>query len=217
MHIDEVETDESLVRRLVGAQFPEWAGLVIRPVQSAGTDHALYRLGNEMVVRLPRILSASAQVNKEQQWLPRFAPLLPLAIPYPLAMGKPAEGYPWHWSVCRWIGGKDASVTTVTDEHQAAIALAEFLLALQKIDPTGGPLPGKHNFFRGVPLAMRDSETQTAIDSLRDRFDADLMLEVWKGSLGAPRWNKPPCWIHGDLMSQLQNYFELSGHEVVFR
>ena len=89
MHIDEVDTDESLVRRLVDAQFPQWARLPLKPVQSAGTDHALYRLGDEMVVRLPRTHSASAQVDKEHRWLPKLAPLLPLAIPHPLAAGIP--------------------------------------------------------------------------------------------------------------------------------
>lgn len=200
MHIDEVDTDESLVRRMVDAQFPQWARLPIKPVPSAGTSNALYRLGDEMVVRLPRTPSASEQVDKEQRWLPKIAPLLPLAIPYPLAAGTPGEGYPWHWSVYPWRAGEDASVTPVADAHQTAIALAEFILALHQIDPMGGPPPGEHNFFRGVPLAMRDSETRATIASLHGRFNTDLMVEVWKISLEAPVWNAPPCWIHGDLI-----------------
>lgn len=200
MHIDEVDTDESLVRRLIDAQFPQWARLSIKPVLSAGTSNALYRLGDEMVVRLPRTPSASEQVDKEQQWLPKLAPLLPLAIPYPLAAGIPAEGYPWHWSVYPWLVGKDASVTPVADEHQTAVALAEFILALHQIDPTGGPPPGEHNFFRGEPLAMRDRGTRAAITSLHGSFDADLMVKIWNCSLEAPVWSNPPCWIHGDLI-----------------
>lgn len=200
MHIDEVDTDKSLVRLLVDAQFPQWARLPIKTVPSAGTSNALYRLGDEMVVRLPRTPSASKQVDKEQRWLPKLAPLLPLAIPYPLAAGAPAEGYPWHWSVYPWLAGKDASVTPVADEHQTAIALAEFILALHQIDPTGGPPPGKHNFFRGEPLALRDSETRAAITALQVPFDADLMVEVWNSSLEAPVWSDPPRWIHGDLI-----------------
>src|SRR5918992_4837351 len=103
MHADEADIGESLVRRLLIAQFPQWADLSIEPVHSAGTDNALYRLGDAMVVRLPRILGATGQVEKEHRWLPRLAPLLPLAIPAPLAKGRPAEGYPWHWSVYRWL------------------------------------------------------------------------------------------------------------------
>src|SRR5947207_9742242 len=138
MHADEVNTDVSLVRRLLAAQFPQWADLPIRPVRSAGTDNALYRLGEDMVVRLPRIHWAVGQVEKEQQWLPRLAPLLPLAIPVPLAKGTPAEGYPWHWSIYRWLEGENATIERLADLHQAATALAEFVAALQRIDPAGG-------------------------------------------------------------------------------
>jgi aminoglycoside phosphotransferase (APT) family kinase protein len=200
MHINEADTNEFLVYRLINAQFPQWEGLALKSVQSAGTDHALYRLGDEMVVRLPRTSSASAQIDKEQRWLPRLAPLLPLAIPCPLAAGRPTEGYPWRWSVYQWLDGEDASVTPVADEHQSAIALAEFLSALHQIDPMDGPPPGEHNFFRGVPLALRDREMRAAIAPLKGRFDTDLMVEAWTCSLEAPAWNKPPCWIHGDLI-----------------
>lgn len=200
MHMDEVDTSESLVRRLIEAQFPQWARLSLKSVPSAGTDHALYRLGDEMVVRLPRTPSASGQIDKEQRWLPWLAPFLPLAISRPLAAGRPAEGYPWHWSVYQWLDGTDASVTSVADEHQTAVDLAEFLIALHQIDPMGGPPPGEHNFFRGEPLAMRDNETRAAIASLHNTFDASLMVEAWTCSLEAPVWSNPPCWIHGDLI-----------------
>jgi aminoglycoside phosphotransferase (APT) family kinase protein len=198
--MDEVEMDESLVRRLIATQFPQWASLPLKSVPSAGTDHALYRLGDEMVVRLPRTSSASIQIDKEQQWLPKLAPLLPLAIPYPLAAGIPTEEYSWHWSIYPWLSGEDASVAPVADEHQTAAALAEFLVRLHQIDPTNGPPPGKHNFFRGVPLAMRDSKTRAAIAPLQGTFNADLMVEAWKCFLEAPAWNDSPCWIHGDFI-----------------
>ena len=171
MHADEVDTDISLVGRLVAAQFPRWAGLPIQPVRSAGTDNALYRLGDEMVVRLPRIHWAVGQVEKEQEWLPRLAPLLPLAIPVPLAQGTPADEYPWEWSVYRWLEGETATIERIADPGQAATDLARFVAALQRVDPTNGPPPGDHNGFRGVPLATRDAATRTAIASLarRDR------------------------------------------------
>jgi len=200
MHTDEADIDEALVHRLINTQYPQWSHLSIKAVHSAGTDNALYRLGNEMVVRLPRIYSASQQIDKEQKWLPKLAPLLPLAIPQPLAVGVPAEGFPWHWSIYQWLAGKDATVTSVVDEHQTAVTLAEFLLALHQIDPTDGPLAGEHNFFRGVPLAMRDNKTRSTIAALPNTFNTDLITEVWRCSLEAPLWNKPPCWIHGDLI-----------------
>lgn len=201
MHGDEVVTDVSLVGRLLAAQFPRWADLPIEPVPSAGTDNALYRLGDDMAVRLPRIHWATAQVEKEHQWLPKLAPLLPLAIPVPLAMGMPGEGYPWHWSVYRWLEGENATMDRIADPRQAATELAQFIAALRRIDTTGGPPPGPHNFFRGVPLEMRDAETRAAIAALHDTLDADAATAAWEAALQAPAWPGPPVWIHGDLQS----------------
>lgn len=201
MHVDEVDTDVSLVRRLLAAQFPRWADLPIEPIQSAGTDNAMYRLGDDMAVRLPRIHGATDQVEKEHRWLPKLGPLLPLAIPVPLAKGTPGEGYPWHWSVCRWLKGENATVERIADPRQAATELAQFIAALQQIDPTGGPPPGPHNFFRGVPLIMRDSPTRAAIVSLQGMLHTDAAMAAWEAALQVPAWRDPPVWIHGDLQS----------------
>lgn len=206
MHAHEVDTDAPLVLRLLASQFPHWASLSVIPVPSAGTDNALYRLGDYMVVRLPRIPAATRQVDKEQQWLPKLAPLLPLPIPVPLAMGAPGGGYPWHWSVYQWLEGENAFVEPITDLKQAATDLAQFIVALQRIDPTGGPPPGPHNSNRGEPLANRDSNTRAAITSLHAMgiFDTDMVVaatEAWEAALRAPIWQGSPLWIHGDLQS----------------
>jgi aminoglycoside phosphotransferase (APT) family kinase protein len=201
MHADEVDTDISLVGRLLAGQFPQWAHLPLEPVPSAGTDNALYRLGDDMAVRLPRIHWATEQVDKEHRWLPRLAPLLPLAIPVPLAKGTPGEGYPWHWSVYRWLDGENATPERIADPCQAATELAHFIAALQRIDPAGGPPPGPHNFSRGVPLAMRDPPTRAAIATLHDTLDVGAVTAAWEAALQAPAWRRPPVWIHGDLQS----------------
>ena len=201
MHVDEVDVDVSLVDRLLAAQFPQWADLPIEPVHSAGTDNAIYRLGDDMAVRLPRIQWATGQVDKEHQWLPRLAPLLPLAIPVPLAKGTPGEGYPWHWSVYQWLEGENATIECIVDPGQAARDLAHFITSLQQIDPTHGPPPGSHNSFRGEPLALRDSETRAAIATLHSTLDADAATAAWEAALQAPAWDGPPVWIHGDLQS----------------
>jgi aminoglycoside phosphotransferase (APT) family kinase protein len=201
MYVDEVDTDVSLVGRLLAAQFPQWADLAIEPVRSAGTDNTIYRLGDDMAVRLPRIHGATGQVDKEHQWLPRLAPLLPLAIPVPLAKGTPGEGYPWQWSVYRWLAGENATIERLADPSQAAMALAQFIAALQRIDPTGGPPAGPDNFFRGVPLAMRDPHTRTAIASLHGTLDPHAVITAWEAALRAPAWHGLPVWIHGDLQS----------------
>lgn len=196
MHSDEVDTDVSLVRRLVDGQFPQWADLRIEPVLSAGTDNALYRLGDEMVVRLPRIHWATGQPDLEHAWLPRLAPLLPLAIPVPIAKGAPAEGYPWNWSVYQWLEGETATLERVTDLGQVAIDLARFICALQRIDRAEAPQSP-----RGVPLALRDDPTRAAIAALHGTFDADALIAAWEAALDVPAWDGPPVWIHGDLQS----------------
>lgn len=201
MHPDEVETDVSLVRRLLAAQFPQWTGLPIDPVRSSGTDNAMYRLGDEMAVRLPRIPGAVDGVIKEQQWLPGLAPRLPLAIPVPLAVGKPGEGYPWRWSVYRWLEGESAIAGRIADAHRLATDLARFIAALRRIDPAGGPPPGPHNGFRGVPLAHRDEETRAAISACDGMLDTALASEVWEEALKVPAWDGRPVWVHGDIQS----------------
>ncbi len=206
MHADEVHTDVALVRRLLAAQFPQWAELPVAPVASAGTDNALYRLGESMVVRLPRIAWAFGQVAKEQRWLPYLAPRLPLAIPVPLAMGAPGAGYPWHWSVYRWLPGENADVAPIADMRRAATDLARFIVALQRIDATGGPPPGEHNSGRGVPLGTRDAYTRAAIAELDTRrdvepLDLDAVTAAWEADSRAPAWSRPPVWLHGDIQA----------------
>jgi aminoglycoside phosphotransferase (APT) family kinase protein len=186
---------------LLAAQFPLWAALPIKPVHPAGTDNSIYRVGSDMAVRLPRIHSATAQLEKEHLWLPTLAPLLPLAIPIPLATGMPAEGYPWQWSVYRWLEGEPATMDRIADPRKAATELAQFIAAMQQIDPRDGPPPGEHNSFRGVPLARRDLSTRDAIAALRDTIDADAATSAWEAALRAPAWQGPALWLHGDLLS----------------
>lgn len=201
MHVDEVDTDAPLARRLLAAQFPQWAKLPIQPVPSAGTDNAIYRLGDDMAVRLPRIHGAALQVDKEHRWLPRLAPLLPLAIPVPLGKGTPADGYPWPWSVYRWLDGENATVERIAGSDHAATELGRFIAALQRVDPNGGPRPGEHNSFRGVPLAVRDPPTRAAIGSLHSTLDTSAATAAWEAALRATAWQRAPVWIHGDLLA----------------
>jgi aminoglycoside phosphotransferase (APT) family kinase protein len=209
MLANDVDTDVPLVRRLLTAQFPQWGDLSIEPVPSDGTDNALYRLGDELVVRLPRIASAVEQVEKEQGWLPRLAPLLPLAIPVPVAKGTPAEGYPWVWSVYRWLDGDNATLDRLADPTRTASDLARFVAALQRVDPTGGPSPGEHNSLRGVPLAARDRGTRAVIATLDDTFDTDALTAAWDAAVQTPPWHGPGVWLHGDL--QVGNLLAVDG------
>jgi aminoglycoside phosphotransferase (APT) family kinase protein len=199
MHADEVDTDPFLVRRLLASQFPQWTELPIASVPSGGTDNALYRLGDDMVVRLPRRQRTTGTLKKERHWLPRLAPLLPLGVPLPLADGLPDENFPFEWSVYRWLDGTDMTVEPVTDLARLATGLAEFVAALQQIDPTGGPSAGEHNFFRGEPLSRRDESTRAAIASLGGAIDAGEVGAAWEAALRAREWQQTSVWIHGDL------------------
>ena len=200
MHADEVDIDGGLVRRLLAAQFPQWARLPIERVASAGTDHAIYRLGDDMSVRLPRIAWAIGQVQKEARWLPKLAPHLPLAIPVPLATGEPGEDYPWQWSVAPWLEGKDATAEHLRDLNEAAADLAAFLNAIQAVDSTGGPVAGRHNGFRGVPLAVRDASARKSFPAWEGLVDITALADAWEAALAAPPWEGAPVWIHGDLL-----------------
>lgn len=187
-----------LARGLLAAQFPDWAGLSLRPVVSGGSDNTILRLGTELVVRLPRVAGAGAQVAKESRWLPVLASAVPLDIPVPVAVGVPGAGFPWAWSVYRWLDGHNATVDRLADPGAAARALAGFLAALHDLDPAGGPPAGPDNGRRGVPLRERDTETRAAVAALSGLAPAAVLTAVWDAGLAAPVADRDG-WLHGDL------------------
>ena len=197
MHADEIGTDVALVRRLLAGQFPQWADLAIDLVVSYGTDHDIYRLGDHLAARLPRIGWATKQAAKEAEWLPKLAPHLPLAIPVQLAIGHPAEGYPFDWSVYEWLPGENAN-GTIDDLDQAAVDLAAFVSALRRVNATGAHRRPPHR--RGGPLAEGDEAVRQSIAQLGDRIDGDATLRSWEESLNAPPWEGVEVWVHGDLL-----------------
>jgi len=198
MHRDEVTVDETVVRRLLAAQFPEWADLPLEAVEPRGTDNWLFRLGGELVVRLPCRERTVATLVRERTWLPRLAGL-PLEIPLPVAAGKPGAGYAWTWSVYRWLEGENAIDAPIADLAQAAMDLAALLEALRRFDPVGGPDPGEENFFRGAPPETFDPRVRADLAQLRDEIDVEAATAVWDAALRAPGRDGPPVWVHGDL------------------
>jgi aminoglycoside phosphotransferase (APT) family kinase protein len=201
---DPQDVDAALVSRLVAGQFPRWADEPVRPVGKPGVDNATFRLGDTMMVRLPRFERWVGQVAREQRWLPHLAPHLPLPVPKPLAQGRPAEGYPYPWSVYEWLPGERLDVAGLTDLRQAAVDLAGFLTALRAVDATGGPAPEWSNGFRGCDLAdPRDSPVvrsylEHRIQRLTGVLDTAPIHETWQRGLAAPAWQQPPVWVHGD-------------------
>ncbi|MEU9499029.1 aminoglycoside phosphotransferase family protein [Streptomyces sp. NPDC048196] len=191
--------DDDLVRRLIAGQFPHWAGLAVQRVPSGGTVNAMYRLGDDMVVRLPLVPGGAPDISLEQEWLPRLAPRLPTVIPEVLAAGEPAEGYPWPWSVYRWLAGENPEAGALSEPVLLAEDLAGFVTAMRSLTLDGAPAA-----HRGGPLASLDAATRAAIEELRgipeEAVDGDAVAAVWADALRAPGWDGPPVWLHADLM-----------------
>jgi aminoglycoside phosphotransferase (APT) family kinase protein len=185
------------MRRLLSDQFPQWAQLPIALVDSYGTDHDIYRIGEHLSARLPRITSATAQAAKEAEWLPRIAPHVPLRLPVQLAQGEPSQGYPYAWSVYEWLPGDNAN-GTIGDLEQAAVDLAAFITALRRVEATGAHARGPRG--RGGPLVNGDDWMQQAVETLGDRIDSVAVRRLWQESLDAPAWDGPEVWVHGDLL-----------------
>ncbi|MEO3856428.1 aminoglycoside phosphotransferase family protein [Acrocarpospora sp. B8E8] len=201
LHIDgRAGIDAGLVKRLVATQFPQWSALPVTPVEVDGWDNRTYRLGDEMSARLPTAAGYAPAVDKEHRWLPILAPSLPVAIPAPLAKGAPGEGYRFSWSIRGWLDGETASVDRIDDLSAFATSVAGFLLALQRVDATGGPPAGAHSFYRGVSPAYYDDDTRRSLALLDGRIDTTRALGVWDAALEAA-WSGPPVWFHGDLAS----------------
>lgn len=197
-----MEISLSLATNLIAEQFPQWAHLPIRPVELNGSDNRTFRLGEEMSIRLPSAEGYALQIQKEQKWLPILAPQLSFRIPEPLALGHPSKNYPWTWSVYKWIEGMSANSLVLDDLSLKPIAseLAEFLNELRKIDSTGGPLPGLHNYWRGDHPSVYEAETRSAIAELQDIIDTKSATSVWEKAMSS-KWGQDPVWIHGDFSS----------------
>jgi aminoglycoside phosphotransferase (APT) family kinase protein len=199
MHPGMHPIDDGLVRRLVAGQFPQWAGLAVERWPSGGTVNAMYRLGDDMVVRLPLVRGGAEDVSMEQEWLPRLAPHLPTRIPEVLGAGEPAQGYPWPWSVYRWLTGEHPEAGALSEPVLLAEDLAAFVAAMRSIT-----LPAAPQAHRGGPVASLDAETRAAIKELRgipqEDVDCEAAAAVWEEALRAPDWDRPPVWLHADLM-----------------
>lgn len=198
LHADEIPSDPALVRRLLDRQRSPWAGSPIERVSSTGTENALYRVGPDVVVRLPRRPAATGPIEKEQRWLPALATVLPLAVPEPLGAFEPSETFPWAWSAFRWLDGHDA-ITEPPDPAHLAFDLAAFLRALQALETSPGPEPAAAPSGRGVPLLARDAATRAAITASDGLVDITALDDRWERCLAADPWDRPETWVHGDI------------------
>jgi aminoglycoside phosphotransferase (APT) family kinase protein len=203
-----------LVRALVDRALPACAALPLSPLQSGGSSNALFRLGRELLVRLPRQPGGSATIEKEARWLPLIGPRLPTSVPEIVALGDPDLGYPERWSVVRWIEGDVPIVVDPTSDVELsrralALDLAAVVTALRDIDvPPNALTDPELRWYRGDPLRTQDERTRRAIEDCRAITDLDLDLDlasrVWDGAMTLPgiAQASTPRWFHGDLLAE---------------
>ncbi|MGW1108989.1 aminoglycoside phosphotransferase family protein [Streptomyces sp. NPDC002540] len=201
LHEDEIPVDETLVRSLLKAQRPEWADLPLSPA-GAGTDNTMYRLGDDLLVRLPRTADKGQSARKEQEWLPRLAPLLASPIPEPVHAGTPTNVFPLVWSVYRWIDGDEASPSTVQDWAAFGTDLATVVRELHDIDLMGATRADDLSWYRGGSLGPCDQWIARCLNDCRTtvaEVDVDSLEQLWRAALALPEPSGPHVWLHGDL------------------
>lgn len=207
LHENEVRIDEVVVRSLLEAQCPQWAGLPLSPA-GAGTDNIMFRLGDELLVRLPRTADKARCLQKEQRWLPRLAPSLSCPIPEPVKIGSPTETFPLVWCVYRWVDGEVAGPDTVQDWATIGTDLAAFVRELQSIDLMGAAAVGELNSNRarrlqGGPRQGHARQVKENFDICRaivgSQLDVDALEQMWLAALALPEPSEPQVWLHGDL------------------
>jgi aminoglycoside phosphotransferase (APT) family kinase protein len=196
MHEDEIAVSDETVRRLLAAQLPAWADRPLRRLPPLGTDNQLFRLGDDLLIRMPRIHWAAESAEWEHTWLPRLAPYSTVPLPAPVALGEPGEGYPWHWTVVPWLEGDNPTPETFEPQEWAA-SLGRFVRTLREAPGMGAPAKTEG---RGGPLPALDGWVRTWTSRAdRTLVDPDAVLAVWQDALAAPAWEGEPCWFHGDL------------------
>lgn len=190
----EIVLDEAAVRRLLADQHPDLADRALVHLD-AGWDNVMWRLGDDLAVRLPRRQSACELAEREHRWLTVLAPYLPLPVPVPVRTGTPSATFPWPWSVVPWLDGRPADRAPVADTSASARRLGAFLRALHRPAPPDAP----RNAYRGVPVADRTATVDERLGALAAEVDGDALQVVWAAACAAPAWPGPPVWLHGDL------------------
>jgi len=190
----DVIVDPARVRALLQEQHPDLAHLV--PVKVAeGWDNFLFRLGDELAVRLPRRAASATLIEHEQRWLPELSARLPVPVPVPVRVGAPGPMFGWPWSVVRWLPGQSLLHAASLDPVTTGAMLERFLRTLHQPAPADAP----RNPWRGVPLDARTAALHEHLQQLDSVVDRAAGLSLWNRALSAPRWSGPPLWLHGDL------------------
>lgn len=200
LHDDEVHVDTRLVRALLEEQMPRHAGLPLHRVAAGGTDNAVFRLGDDLAVRLPVHAVSVEPLRKEIRWLPVLAPHLSLPVPEVMSVGEPTEHYPFPWAVVRWLPGTDALHGAIDSMRDAAATLGRFVAELHKVPVDQAPHRGTEGFHRGGPLSDREETFRDSLARCDGLLDVPAAGAVWDDALAAPPWHGEPVWLHTDLI-----------------
>ena len=196
MHDDELAIDEPLVRQLLRSQFPAWADRPLLRVRSTGTVNAIFRLGPDLAVRLPRT-PRWHDIDQEIAVLDRVGDAVPVAVPRAIAVGEPGADYPWKWGVFEWIEGETWDIATLADPSESARQLASFIRSLQMVHANEGPRSSRSG---RTAMAALDPSIRVAAEAAREMIDVERFLAAWDGARQAPGWAGDPVWVHGDLL-----------------
>lgn len=190
----DVVIDAGLVQRLLHEQHPDLAHQALVKI-AEGWDNAVFRLGNDLAVRLPRRAASARLIEHEQRWLPHLSSALPVPVPAPVRVGMPSTTFEWAWSVFRWLPGQSLLHGGATAPRKTASMLRRFLQALHRPAPEDAPT----NPWRGVRLDARTAALHEHLHQLGAAVDRTPILQLWDRALAAPTWPGPPLWLHGDL------------------
>ncbi len=201
MQIEPYHIHLQLVYKLILDQFPQYARLKISPVEQQGHDNRTFRLGDNMLIRMPIAEPYALKVPQEQTLLPCLQPYLTIPIPKPIAMGHPSSDYPYPFSIYQWLEGTSANQLQIEGNVLELLAteLAHFLKELQSIDQEG-PAPGQHNWWRGDHIRVYDIGARQQIEQLSHLIDKNKALKLWEAACKT-QWSQKPVWVHGDFAS----------------
>lgn len=193
-----IDITAALVRDLVSTQFPEWGNLPVHPVARQGWDNRTFRVGDELAARLPSAEGYVAAIDKEARCLPLLARHLAMPIPVAVASGRPTSGYPYPWSIRRWLPGCTIEDAAHLDRTGLARELGDFLAALRGVPTSQGPVAGRHSSFRGCHPSVYSNEVAEALSRLGDKVNGEACQAIWATAVTSA-WASPPTWFHGDV------------------
>ncbi|WP_292794287.1 aminoglycoside phosphotransferase family protein [Microbacterium sp. UBA6633] len=193
-----VDIDAAVVAELVEEQFPRWAHLPVRAVARQGWDNRTFRLGEDLSVRLPVAESYATAVQKESRALEFLAGRLPVAVPSVVALGEPGRGYPFPWSIRRWLDGDTVDRVAGLDRVRLAVDLGGLLRVLRSLPVHAGQAAGRHSFLRGSHPSVYSDDVHAALQRLDDTVDTENCRSVWLAATSSV-WESSPVWFHGDV------------------